>query len=399
MAKRSARKKRKASRRPASRGRDWSSWVEDHSKIDAGVLRRELLRGVNIDDLASKLGVPRQSAVDAIADVHAAGGNVIKIGKRYQVLRDPPPLPFDPARHELRSDNDNVHRFGVISDTHYCSKYARPEVVEDLYDWYAGLGITTVFHCGNWIDGEARFNRLDLLVHGMQAQLDYFVEEYPMREGIETRYVSGDDHEGWYAQREGVDIGRMLENTARDAGRSDLVHLGYKEAFVTLYPKYGRGTAKLLVDHPGGGTAYALSYAAQKRIEAAQPGEKPAVWLFGHWHKAGFFNDRGVNAILVPCTQDLTPWARKKGLSYHQGGLVVTLHQDAGGAIDLCVPEFRSYYNRGYYVQQFDLARSPERRRVPGRRTGRGTGVPAKAAKRRAAKATKKKKRTRRSGR
>src|ERR1035437_6599369 len=102
---------------------------------------------------------------------------------------------------------------------------------------------------GNYIDGEARFNKHDIHTHGMQNQLDYFCKNYPQRKArvnaggrndplprpLITYIVSGDDHEGWYGQREGVDIGWLMEQTAKDKfKRTDLVNLGYMEAFIRL---------------------------------------------------------------------------------------------------------------------------------------------------------------------
>ena len=59
-------------------------------------------------------------------------------------------------------DKDGVIRFGFVSDTHLASKYARLDVLNALYDVFAKEGITTVYHGGNWIDGDARFNKYDV---------------------------------------------------------------------------------------------------------------------------------------------------------------------------------------------------------------------------------------------
>jgi len=192
--------------------------------------------------------------------------------------------------------------------------------------------------------------------HGMQNQLDYFVDKYPLRKGITTYFVAGDDHEGWYAQREGADIGRMAERTARDAGRSDLRYIGYMEAFITLEHHKTGETSKLLVCHPGGGSAYATSYAIQKIVESWQPGEKPGVAVFGHYHKAEYLNVRGVHAIQAACTKDQDTFARKKKLQYHVGGWLVDLWQDDTGAISKCTPCYWAFYDRGYNNYQYNLA-------------------------------------------
>lgn len=333
-------------------------------EIDLGRLRRILIREpLSTDDVAARLKITRGHAVDALDEIAKAGANLREFGGRWSILREP--VAAD-EQFIVRSDRDGHYRFGVISDTHYGSKYAREDVVETLYDWYESEGVRTVYHAGNWIDGEARFNKYDLLpeAHGMQAQLDYFAERYPARRGVTTHYVAGDDHEGWYCQREGVDIGRMLIDTARRAGRDDLRYLGYMEAFVSLEHHETRKTAKLLVMHPGGGSAYATSYAPQKIIEALQPGEKPAVLLVGHYHKLEYLNIRGVHVIQAGCTKDLDPFGRKKKLQYHVGGWIVDLWQDPQGGIGRCRPDLRQFFDRGYYNGQWSMSGPVRKERV-----------------------------------
>lgn len=336
-------------------------FVSRKVEIDLAYLRRRLMRGaLSTREIADYVKCSLGQAVDALEALRESGTMLDRAGEVWSIARAPAMQEKPPLR---LSDASGWHRFGVISDTHYGSRYCREDVCEDIYDWYRKDGISTVYHCGNWIDGEASFNRYDLIpeAHGMQAQLDYFVARYPRRKGMVTSYVAGDDHEGWYFQREGVDIGRMLSDTALRAGRTDLDYLGYKEAFVTLeHRKSGKHT-RLLVDHPGSGSAYADSYAAQKRVEAIQPGEKPGMWLFGHWHKAGYFWPRGVHVILAGCTKDLDPFGRKKGLRYDIGGWIIEAKQDAGGAIVEVVPRFRAYYDRAYHNAQYGLDRKVRR--------------------------------------
>lgn len=219
-----------------------------------------------------------------------------------------------------------------------------------LYDEFAAKGVDRVFNAGNWIDGEARFNRFDLIVHGMDAQVRYLAENYPQRAGIVTYAVAGDDHEGWYVQREGVDIGRYAERTMRDAGRDDWVDMGYMEAFVALRHAETGQECKLHLMHPGGGSSYAISYTVQKIVENYEGGEKPAVLLAGHYHKMSYNTVRNVHAIQTGTTEDQTPFMRKKRLSAHVGGGICTLRQDPRtGAITSCEVQFLNFFVTGYY--------------------------------------------------
>lgn len=261
---------------------------------------------------------------------------------------------------KVEEDESYVAKRCVV---HNCSKYAREDVLSDLYDWFEDQGVDRVFNTGNYIDGEARFNKHDIFIYGMQNQLNYFCENYPQREGIKSYIVSGDDHEGWYGQREGVDIGWLMEQTARRYGREDLINLGYVESFVKLqHQEIETASSQILVVHPGGGSAYATSYAPQKYVEALQGGEKPAVILFGHWHKMFDLLIRNVICLGGGCTKDLDPFGRKNRLAYHLGGMICELWQDGNGAITRWRVEKKQFFDRGYYNNQWQYAS-----RVPAR--------------------------------
>ena len=240
--------------------------------------------------------------------------------RRDRWLAQAPMLPADGPQHMFTTEPDGTFTFGACGDQHLCSKYERLDVNEALYDSYAAAGCRVVLNTGNWIDGEARFNVHDLHTRGFAAQLRYLAHAYPRRSGIMTYAVTGDDHEGWYAQREGIDVGSAAERAFRDAGRLDWVNLGYMEAPVLLKHAASGRAAVISVVHPGGGSSYALSYAIQKIIESLDGGEKPAVGLYGHYHKLWSGNIRNVWCIQTGCGQDQTPFMRKKKLEAHVGG-------------------------------------------------------------------------------
>jgi hypothetical protein len=257
-------------------------------------------------------------------------------------------------QHTFTAKQDGTFTFGACGDQHMCSKYERLEVNESLYDAYEQAGCNIVFNTGNWIDGEARFNVHDLHTHGVEAQLRYLRENYPKRPGIRTFAVAGDDHEGWYAQREGIDVGSLAERRFLDAGRTDWVDLGYMEAPVkVIHPATGKG-AIISVVHPGGGSAYALSYSIQKIIESLDGGEKPAVGLYGHYHKLWFGNIRNVWCVQTGCGQDQTPFMRKKKIEAHVGGTLVKITLDPEtGAVTRCAVEILRFFNRGFYANRW----------------------------------------------
>jgi hypothetical protein len=249
----------------------------------------------------------------------------------------------------LKKMSTGFHRFGAIGDNHLCSRYAREDVLNAIYDEYERQGIKVVYNTGNWIDGEARFNKHDLSVHGMDNQIDYFLEKYPRRKGITTYFIAGDDHEGWYTQREGVDIGKYMAMKAKAAGRDDIVYLGYMEADIVIPSKNGQTVIRVL--HPGGGSSYAISYTIQKIVESYQGGEKPHILLAGHYHKADYVYCRGVHCVQTGTTQDQSPFMRKKKLAAHLGGWIIEFATDDNGAVTRFKQEFLPFYDNDYYIK------------------------------------------------
>lgn len=288
-------------------------------------------------------------AIDvAISQLRLAGHNIVQRSDgAWAVVKTPAPS----ARKLIyQSRPDSTFTFGACSDQHLGSKYERLDVLNDLYDWFAQRKVDCVFNSGNWIDGDDAKTQHDVAVHGFEPQVGYLVANFPQRPGLTTYAVWGEDHEGWYARREAIDVGRFVERRMHEAGRADWVDLGFMESAVTLKNREtGAEAPPLLVMHPGGGTAYALSYRPQKLVESLQGGEKPSVILIGHYHKMSVNLIRSVWALQVGCCQDQTPFMRKIPTEPHIGGMIVTLHQDPEtGAITGCDVSMKQYFNRTY---------------------------------------------------
>jgi len=300
--------------------------------------------------LAEKLGCSKGQALDEIEALQRRGSAVYLFGDKYSIERAPMPSSAKGTIQEYISRPDGAYLFGFTSDNHLGSKYARLDVVNDLYDQFAAQGVDRVFNAGNWVDGEASFNKYDLLVHGMDAQLRNLAKEYPKREGIETYAVAGDDHEGWWCAREGVDIGKYAERIMHELGRTDWHDLGHMEAYVRLRHAETGASSMLHVLHPGGGSAYAISYTVQKIVESYDGGDKPAILLAGHYHKLSYNIVRNVHTIQTGCTQDQTPFMRKRKLAAHVGGGICQIKQDPkSGALTSCRIEFFNYFVRSFY--------------------------------------------------
>jgi predicted phosphodiesterase len=293
--------------------------------------------------------VPEQN-LWAIEQMRKRGLQIVERDDGHFFLdRAQPPGYLAGAALTIYSDRHNRFRFGAMGDTHIGSQYHRSDVLNDLYRRYAEAEVSQVFHTGNYIEGESRFNKHELTAHSMQGQVAMCARDYPNVSGITTHAISGDDHEGWYAQREGINIGRFTQDAFRHAGRSDWHDLGYMEAHVRLVNSNSGKESMMSVVHPGGGSSYAVSYSIQKIIESLDGGEKPAVGLYGHYHKLMAMNIRNVWALQTGCCQDQSGFMRKKKLEAHVGGALVTLEQDPRtGAITGFLPEMWRYFVKGY---------------------------------------------------
>jgi hypothetical protein len=136
----------------------------------------------------------------------------------------------------------------------------------------------------------------------------------------------------------------------REAGHN-WTNLGFMEAHVNLRNVNTGKCATLAVVHPGGGSAYALSYSIQKIVESYEGGEKPHVGLYGHYHKLWAGLIRNIWCVQTGTAQDQTPFMRKKRLEAHVGGAMIELEQDpATGAILSMTPKLTRYFNKSWYA-------------------------------------------------
>jgi Holliday junction resolvase len=265
---------------------------------------------VGYADLARMMRVDVADVLIAVNGLVEKGYNIVSDHLSVELQNTIVPSPtrvIDMSKWKFKH-----HIYGLTGDNHLGSKYSRLDVLNALFDIWKEEGVETVYQCGNIIDGEARFNVHDLLVKGIGGQTDYLIDNWPQRTGMETCFVTGDDHEGWYVQREGIDIGRHIQFEAESQGRHDLKYLGHMEHTMDLRVGDGRSIMRLI--HGGGGTAYAISYKSQKIVESYQGSEKPNILCIGHFHKFDHSYPREVTAIQVGCftgnTSVLTPMGR-----------------------------------------------------------------------------------------
>jgi len=311
-------------------------------------------KGCWIGDLAKRFETSEAAIVKLANILSKQGYNITRDEEdNLHVNNVVPPMP----NLNIKKLRGKEITFGVVSDTHLCSKYSRLDVLEAAYDMFEQQGITQVFHGGNIIDGEFKFNKYEILAHGIHDQTNYLADHYPQRAGITTYFISGDCHEGWFMKDTGLNVGWYMENWCRERGRKDLIHIGHLEQDV-VFNRPG-GDFRMRIIHPGGGTPYATSYPSQKMVESFQGGDKPQLLIMGHFHKFDFGYPREVACLLPGATQDQTGFMRKKKLASHVGFCMCNLGVRDDGTLGEIgvkwIPFYDVAYHRHFNTKDFKM--------------------------------------------
>jgi predicted phosphodiesterase len=346
----------------------------DKRKIKAAILAATK-KPIALLDLARRIDAPMGLIDECVAELQADHHSLL--------LRDGALVVAPPSAgqvsHYHKLFKGGTMKVGVISDNQLGNQASRLDVLRTAYDHYKAEGIEAVYHAGNMIDGYSRFNMHELIREAgisLESQTNYARLVYPKMPGIVTYFITGDCHEGWYMRENGINVGAYMESRFRlplsctkrlagldkaachkyirggvchKHGREDLKYVGHIEADITLFPIHSGAGTVLRLMHPGGGTAYAHSYKAQKYVESLSSGEKPAITVQGHYHKAGMFMDRDVYVFMAGTTESQSIFMRKHQIVAHVGYWILEIKVDTKGVVSSVRSEFMRFYDEGYY--------------------------------------------------
>lgn len=259
-------------------------------------------------------------------------------GKDVEIVKDKDTIVFKKhiprriisSKQGFNADKLTHTELCIVSDTHFGNIHQQLHLLNEIYNEAYLRGINTVLHCGDMVDGNYT-NRPEQprqqFLHGFDEQVSYVVDMYPEIDGITTKYILGSHDETHYKN------GQATVNEWVSRCRKDMIYLGQDTATINI------NGIKIVLDHPGGGSAQSVSYKPQKRIEILESGTKPKILLIGHYHKSYEFVYRNVRGIEVPCFCDKTQFQQKQGLSNVVGAYFLDIYSDSKGNIQYFEPE------------------------------------------------------------
>lgn len=221
----------------------------------------------------------------------------------------------------------NEIRFGLYSDPHIGSLYFQRDALSAYYYRLHEEGIDTVLCagdiCAGWRVYKGQEFELRPDCKSLPEQITAVIAEIPRYPGMETIFITG-NHDNSFKKLVGTVVGEEI-----DKAREDLKFIGQDIGDVVLYTKGHDSTKgqpfKVRLLHPGGGTAYAVSYHAQKIVESMPGGQKPDLIAIGHYHKAMFMPQyRNVACLLAGCFESQTPFMLQHSIAAHVGGWIIT---------------------------------------------------------------------------
>jgi len=242
--------------------------------------------------------------------------------------------------HKISLPNNHLV-FGGFTDCHIGHKNYRDDILQQLIQDGKRKGVKFWINAGDTIEGmsgrEGHIYELNKI--GATAQLEYFKEEFSQFKVPVYSIEAQGSHGGWFKTKgnAGLDIGKELEMRC-----DNYKFLGYDEQDLQL-----SNGLKIRLRHPGGGTAYAISYKMQKYVEAISGGDKPNMIFQGHFHKANQIFYRNIFCIDGGCLQEQSPFMKKIGTPAHLGYYLfdVTMHKNKKKGIERLKTEFVPFYD------------------------------------------------------
>ena len=207
-------------------------------------------------------------------------------------------------------------KIALTGDRHTGSLYHHAAALAAFYEHAEREGCSAVYDTGDILAGHGVYKGQEFEVRdlGFDAQIERLAHDAPST--LPTFFITG-NHDASYKNLAGAGVGRAIERAV-----PGYTFLGEDQARVEWQTPHG--PLSLLLLHPAGGTAYALSYKPQKIVESFEGGNKPDILAVGHFHKAEFMPSyRNIATIQTGTFERQTPFMARGGLAAHVGGWIV----------------------------------------------------------------------------
>ncbi len=296
------------------------------------IVLKQLQKEQPTEDICKKLKISERILTATLEDLKESGFVFVENGGLIKLCKD---ISYNSNTHTEQWNGELILKRAIIGDTHLSSKTQQLTHLNTFYDMCQAEGITEVLHAGDVCDGDDIYpgHKFEVFNIGADAQKEYAIKNYPKREGIVTKYITGNHDLRWFTQS-GYDIGTAMANE-----RPDMIYLGQYYADVQLTDK-----CILRLEHPLGKPAYAVSYKTQRKIDNMRGGEKPNILVEGHYHYSNYMFRRNVHAFNVPSFQGPTKFSNRLGLENENGGYILEIHVDEEGTITKLKSEFVPFY-------------------------------------------------------
>jgi len=250
-----------------------------------------------------------------------------------QYKKNPPRERYKSYNIELRSYNVKL---GILADLHIGHNCYRPDILKDACYNFDKKKVEAVVIVADILEGlSGRDGHLFELTHlGATQQIDYAVEQLKQIQQPVYFILASGSHDGWYMTKGnmGLDIAKELELRL-----PNFKCLGWDNATLNLEDK-----VSINLNHPGDGTAYAVSYKLQKYLISLMP-EAPDIALEGHYHKHMYMQYMGIHAMECGTLEEQTIFMKKKQTPAMLGYTIADIYVDKNKGVRKFVPEMFTF--------------------------------------------------------
>lgn len=275
--------------------------------------------GRNTTDAAAALGIPRTTLRDALKRWRDEEANVTAN------LNNALPAQEDSdwsSTYTFNQFPEATLKFGVISDTHLCSKEEQLESLQESYKWFAEREVQFVLHAGDLVAGLGIYRQQvnDLTHHTVDDQIAYAVENYPS--DVDTYLISGNhDLEGSVATV-GIDPVAAIASQ-----RPDIHYLGRYDATVN----FPNGVKINLLHGKGGMSSPGTK--AQKIVRATPPEHRCDAYIIGHYHQLASWFEQGALVLFPGCFEGRTELLKRLSMSPDVAATIMTISKPKGSIV------------------------------------------------------------------